>query len=85
MKKILLFLLFTSINFTFSQYVPEWVQLHTQSNISLYSSSLCSKDASGNIFAANSYFNGNDADVITTKYRFWTVLSDGQSNMVQPE
>jgi subtilisin-like proprotein convertase family protein len=52
----------------FTQYVPEWVQLHTQGNLSLISSSQTAMDNSGNIFAANYYFTNNNSDVITTKY-----------------
>ena len=68
MKKIYIILLLVSTIQLYSQYVPEWVQVYSQNNISISSPNLCTKDNDGNIFISNSFYNGTDFDVMTTKY-----------------
>jgi hypothetical protein len=66
MKKISLILLLALIQLSFSQFVPEWVQLHTQSDLTM--TEHCLMDASGNIIVANNFFNNTEYDVVLTKY-----------------
>ena len=66
MKKISLVVLFILTNISFSQYVPEWVQLHSQSDLTM--TEHCVMDATGNIVVANDVINGSDNDIVLTKY-----------------
>ncbi|NOS84013.1 MAG: T9SS type A sorting domain-containing protein [Ignavibacteria bacterium] len=68
MLRITFFLLMICSQFVYSQFVPEWVQVHTQNNSGLNSANLCAKDNSGSIFVANNFYNGSNFDVMTTKY-----------------
>lgn len=68
MKKFTLFLLLVSINIVYSQYVPEWIQVQSQTNLNIDYSNLSAIDANGNIYVANSFDNAGNSNLILTKF-----------------
>ena len=68
MKRITLFLLLASIKIVYSQYVPEWVQVQSQTNLNIDNSDLSAIDGTGNFFFFFSYDNAGNYNLILTKF-----------------
>ena len=68
MKRITLFLLLASIKIVYSQYVPEWVQVQSQTNLNIDNSDLSAIDGTGNFYIANAYDNAGNSNLILTKF-----------------
>lgn len=68
MHKYTFFFLFLLASGIFPQYVPEWVQIHTINNSSLESPNRTVVDQYGNMYTVNSFNNGSNFDVMTSKY-----------------
>lgn len=67
MKKIYLILLLVSTFQLYSQYVPEWVQVQSQTNLNVDNPDLSAIDSDGNIYIVNAIDNSGNADIVLTK------------------
>lgn len=66
-KTYIILVLIFSANL-YSQYVPEWVQLHSQTNLNVDNPDLSVMDTDGNIYVANAFNISGNVDVVLTKF-----------------
>jgi hypothetical protein len=67
MIKIYILLVLVLTSNLYSQFVPEWVQMQSQTNLNVDNPDLSVMDTEGNIYIVNALGNSGNADIVLTK------------------